>query len=317
MAAKKSSEKPAVKSVDKTDIKWVGIDEIRPYENNPRDNSESIPKVAESIKEFGFLQPIVCDKDGVILAGHTRYAASQSLGLKKVPVLYAADLTPEQAKAYRLADNKVSESSRWDDALLIPELQELESAFSFDMEEFGFDMTDFTRHQKSWKRTEKLCDLKKKIAVRSETDYWFTTFYATGKQGIPIADIKKDEANVPVFADNLCYYLEKTIGLCNLKKNSWCIVTTPRRRHKSGMHFSTEICRNAAKQIGIHFYEDAFIAENRDRINPKFTMEKEPKEANVILYDDIVSTGVTLKVTRQMLLDKGHTVLVIAGIRNQ
>lgn len=87
------------------------LDEIRPYENNPRRNDEAVQYVAESIKTFGWKQPIVIDKDGVIIVGHTRYKAAQSLGIEKVPCLIADDLTPEQVKAYRIADNKVSDFS--------------------------------------------------------------------------------------------------------------------------------------------------------------------------------------------------------------
>ena len=108
-------------------ITETDIDCIKPYEKNPRNNDKSIDKVANSIKEFGFLQPIVCDGAGVILAGHTRYAAAKKLGLRKVPVLYADGLTPEQARAYRLADNKAGEGSEWDEKLLIAELELLEA----------------------------------------------------------------------------------------------------------------------------------------------------------------------------------------------
>ena len=92
----------------------IHIPSARARMKNPRNNDKSIDKVANSIKEFGFLQPIVCDGAGVILAGHTRYAAAKKLGLGKVPVLYADGLTPEQARAYRLADNKAGEGSEWE-----------------------------------------------------------------------------------------------------------------------------------------------------------------------------------------------------------
>ena len=85
------------------------IEEIRPYENNPRVNDRAVEKVAESIAQFGFKQPIVIDKDGVIVAGHTRLMAAKLLGLTKVPTISAADLTPEQVTAYRIADNKTGE----------------------------------------------------------------------------------------------------------------------------------------------------------------------------------------------------------------
>lgn len=117
-------------------IKDVSIDAIRPYENNPRVNDEAVPLVANSIREFGFKQPIVVDADGTIIAGHTRYRAAVSLGMETVPALYADDLTPEQVNAYRLADNKVSEAAEWDMSKLD---EELDGLLDFDMEQFGFE----------------------------------------------------------------------------------------------------------------------------------------------------------------------------------
>ena len=87
------------------------LDEIKPYENNPRFNDDAVQYVANSIKEFGFKVPIVIDKDNTIVAGHTRYKASLLLGLDKVPCIVADDLNEEQIKAFRLADNKVSEKA--------------------------------------------------------------------------------------------------------------------------------------------------------------------------------------------------------------
>lgn len=115
------------------------LNEIKPYENNPRENDEAVPLVAASIKEFGFKVPIVIDSKGVIVCGHTRYAAAASLGLTGVPCVVADDLTPKQIKAFRLADNKVSERAKWDVAKLSIEFSELEG---FDMEPFGFDFDE-------------------------------------------------------------------------------------------------------------------------------------------------------------------------------
>ena len=114
------------------------IDEIKPYEKNPRKNEEAVEYVANSIKEFGFKVPIVIDKDGIIVAGHTRHKAAKKLGLAEVPCIVADDLTDEQVKAFRLADNKVSEKAEWDFALLADELLEIEG---LDMEDFGFDIS--------------------------------------------------------------------------------------------------------------------------------------------------------------------------------
>lgn len=122
-----------------TDIRTC---DLKPYENNPRLNEDAIDLVAASIEEFGFKQPIVVDKDLIIIAGHTRWKAAQKLGLETVPCIQADDLTPAQVKAYRLADNKVAEAAQWDLDALQFELEELDN-MDFDMEPFGFETETF------------------------------------------------------------------------------------------------------------------------------------------------------------------------------
>lgn len=117
------------------------IDEIIPYINNPRDNDATVDAVASSIKNFGFNQPIAIDSNNEIIAGHTRYKAAKKLGIKEVPCVIIDDLTDEEVKAYRLADNKVAELAEWDIDLLNLELGELENAnLEFNMEDFGFEI---------------------------------------------------------------------------------------------------------------------------------------------------------------------------------
>lgn len=118
-------------------VKNVSIDSIKPYENNPRDNDGGVDAVANSIKEFGWQQPIVVDKDNIIIVGHTRYKAAKKLGMDKVPVVVADSLSPEQVKAYRLADNKTGELTDWDMGLLDDELADIAD---IDMSDFGFDL---------------------------------------------------------------------------------------------------------------------------------------------------------------------------------
>lgn len=112
------------------------INDIKPYEKNPRKNDNAVKYVLESIKQFGFKVPIVIDKNGIIVAGHTRFKAAKKLNLKEVPCIIADDLTDEQIKAFRLADNKVSEKAEWDFDLLAEELDDL---FDFNMVDLGFD----------------------------------------------------------------------------------------------------------------------------------------------------------------------------------
>ena len=119
------------------DIEQRDIDSIRPYEANPRRNDKAVEAVARSIREFGFRQPIVVDEAGVIVVGHTRYKAAKRLELKRVPVHVAKDLTPEQARAYRLADNKTAERAEWDVELLPIELGQLRDD-GFDLTLIGF-----------------------------------------------------------------------------------------------------------------------------------------------------------------------------------
>jgi len=115
---------------------WKTSD-IQPYPGNPRLNDEAVAAVAASIREFGFRQPIVVDAEGVIICGHTRWKAAQHLGLEKVPVHVAKDLTPEQIKAYRIADNKTAELAEWNYELLPIELSELQ-ALNYDLGLLGF-----------------------------------------------------------------------------------------------------------------------------------------------------------------------------------
>jgi len=120
-------------------IETADINTIKPYENNPRKLKDSaIDKVAMSLKEYGFRQPIVVDKDRVIVVGHTRYRASKKLGFKEVPITIADNLTPEQINAYRIADNRTAEESEWDSELLKMEIKDLE-AKDFKLDLLGFN----------------------------------------------------------------------------------------------------------------------------------------------------------------------------------
>ena len=116
-------------------IKELSISQLHEYDNNPRNNDSAVDAVAESIREFGFKVPIVIDGDNVIVCGHTRVKAAQKLGMETVPCIIADDLTPEEIKAFRLADNKTGELAGWDFAKLEEELAALDG---FDMSAFGF-----------------------------------------------------------------------------------------------------------------------------------------------------------------------------------
>jgi len=125
------------------EIKMVPIGDIIPYENNPRENTEAVQYVVKSIEEFGWKVPIVIDAEGVIITGHTRYLAAKQLGITEIPCIVASDLSPEKARAYRLADNKVADYSIWDNKRLLEELDALDEFDVFTGFELGglFDET--------------------------------------------------------------------------------------------------------------------------------------------------------------------------------
>ena len=125
-------------------VQYIDPLELKPYENNPRVNDYAVKKVMESIKEFGFNNPILVDEDMVIIAGHTRREASILAGLEKVPYIVASHLTSEKVRAYRIADNKLAELSTWDEELLRAELWDLQEA-EFNLEVLGFTEMDLTK----------------------------------------------------------------------------------------------------------------------------------------------------------------------------
>lgn len=124
-------------TVKEQQISYRDISEIHPYEHNPRNNDAAVEPVTQSIKNFGFRVPILVDREGTIIAGHTRYKAAQLLGMERVPCILVDDLSDEQVRAYRIADNKVAEASSWDEDILRIEMETLK-ALNVDLEQTGF-----------------------------------------------------------------------------------------------------------------------------------------------------------------------------------
>ena len=124
--------------MNKLNIEYVAVEQLIPYTNNPRRNDKAVDVVAESIKEFGFKNPIIVDENNTIIAGHTRLLAAKKLGIKEVPIIKVEDLTEQQVKAFRIADNKTTEFAEWDIEMLAAELEDLEDIFT------GFDANELT-----------------------------------------------------------------------------------------------------------------------------------------------------------------------------
>ena len=207
------------------EVKMFELSDLKPYEKNPRKNDEAVKYVAESIRKFGFKVPIVIDKDNVIVAGHTRYKAAKKLGLSEVPCIVADDLTEEQIKAFRLADNKVAEKAEWDFELLSSELDEL---FDFDMTVFGFE--EETEEEEPVEVTEddyepeipeepkaKLGDIyqlgRHRLMCGSSTDFENVTQLMDGKKAKilftspPYSDMREYEGGKDLSVNNIATFI--------------------------------------------------------------------------------------------------------------
>ncbi|MGL5460781.1 MAG: ParB N-terminal domain-containing protein [Cetobacterium sp.] len=138
----------------------MNIEDLKPYNNNPRYNTKAIEEVANSIREFGFKNPIIVDSDNVIICGHTRLEASKLLGLEVVPVVVANDLSEAQVRAFRIADNKVSEHSEWDYTKIFEEIELLKSE-DYDIELTGFKESELEELLEEWGEEEEEVEKEK------------------------------------------------------------------------------------------------------------------------------------------------------------
>ena len=167
------------------EIIYKKIEELKPYKNNPRNNKEAIEYVANSIKEFGFKVPIIIDKNNEIIAGHTRLLASKELKLKEVPCIIADDLTEEQVKAFRLADNKVSEIAEWDFDLLEQELEEIQD---IDMSMFDFDLSVLDDEEE-----KEVIEDDYEVEIPEEPKAKYGDIYKLGNHRLMCGDSTKEE----------------------------------------------------------------------------------------------------------------------------
>jgi DNA modification methylase len=195
-------------------IEMRRLSEIKPYETNPRINDAAVDAVAKSIKEFGFRQPIVVDAENVIVVGHTRYKGAQKLGLEFVPVHVAADLTPEQARAYRIADNQTATLAEWNPELLSGELAALEAS-DFDMSLLGFSDDDLAKYLGPTE-TEGLCDPDDVPAPPDEAITQPGDLWILGDHRLLCADSSKPE-DVDRLLDGATIHLVNTDPPYNVK----------------------------------------------------------------------------------------------------
>ena len=298
--------------MNKQEIVYLPVSKLRPYKNNPRKiPPQAIDAVCQAITDVGFRRPLDVLKDGTIINGHTRWKAAKKLGLKEVPCIICTDLDDPKIRKWRLEDNKAGEYSSWDADKLKAEIEDLDFG---NADFFPFDFETDTEKKKRWDESKALCDLKDRTALHKAGDMYYQSLMKVGKTGQPLAEIK-NKGNTYMFADMALEFLKHSTG-GNFSEGDWCMMTTPRRRHGNGFHFATAICEIMADDLRIPFYKDAVTCTNHNRINPIFEMKKYPKEKNVILYDDILTTGCTMKATRDLLIEAGYTVLNLVSIDN-
>ena len=298
--------------MEKQEIVYMPVKELKPYKNNPRKiSAQAVDAVCQAIHDVGFRRPIDILPDGTLINGHTRLKAAKKLGMTEVPCIICSDLPDDKVRKWRLEDNKTGEYTSWDADKLASEIKDLDFG---NADFFPFDFETDTEKKKRWDESKALCDLKDKTALHKAGDLYYQSLMKVGKSGQPLAEIK-NKGNTYMFADGALEHIRHTLGE-NLANGDWCLMTTPRRRHSTGFHFATAICQLMAQDLQIPFYKDAVTCENHNRINPIFELKKTPKEHNVLLYDDILTTGMTVRATRDLLTQAGYTVFTLISIDN-
>lgn len=311
-------------------LREVKIAALIPYERNAKKHSaEQIRKIGKSIEAVGFISPCLVDKDMNVIAGHGRIMAAQEIGLEKVPCVFVEGLTEEQRRAYIIADNRLSEFSDWDMDKVTEELKDLADynigMLDFEIDgleevEIEFDQAEAPEEKKekhkAWNTRGVKCDMKLNLAARIKNGHRYVSLYAVSKEGLTLEEIKNDRKCERKMTAELVSQIRESLG-DNLAGTGWAMITTGRRRHREGYHFATEVTRNAAEQLRVPFYEGMITCGNANRLKPDLKINTEPAEKNLILFDDIITTGTTMVKTVELLQAHGYTVMTIIGIRNQ
>ena len=332
------------------ELREVEISALKPYAGNAKRHGQAqLDQLAQSISRLGFISPILIDRDFRVIAGHGRIQAAKQAGLNKVPCVFVEGLSEAERKAYTLADNRLAELSDWNMEKVTEELRDLQmGAFDFGFLGFDVDLGDMAggfdepegggweavtpatvpeaqvmpetmppeENHKPWTNRGMRCDMVPNITSREKSGKRYISLHAVTKEGKTLEEIKNDKTCERQLAEELVTFIRQSLS-GNLSECGWAIITTGRRRHRDGYHFATEICRKAAMELRIPFYEGAIECGNSDRLKPELKIVKAPKEKNLILFDDVITTGNTMVKTIELLAAAGYTVMPIIGIRNQ
>ena len=317
--------------VKEIDIKLVQNNEgqIPGLPGNPRVHLRTrVEKLAKSIKEdpeFITLRPIIVFRyngNYIAIGGNMRLKALKQLKYTKVPVIEIPQNTSvEKLKNFIVKDN--ASFGDWDTSAL-------RDWDVFSLQNWNVSTDNFftepvekkeEKSRKGWGGigkssagtfNEKKCDMISRIQWHSINPVAYLSSFSTSDEGYPLSVIKSNDDNIKIFANAACELITKTIS--NGDWNSWCIITTPKRRHAEH-NFSDLVCREVSNILQIKYHPDCVTAKNRQRINPEFMLAYPIEEPNIIVYDDIVTTGNTIKATCA-LFPKKHK-LIIIGIHNK
>lgn len=298
------------------------IDELKPDNKNFNKHTEyGMALLEKSLRQNGAGRSILVDKDDNIIAGNGIVEAAQNAGITKTRVVEVTGdelvvvkrtdlaLDSKAGREMALADNATAAVDlEWDNEVIA----EVAADFDIDVSGWGVELDDAPR--KGWgdgAKGEKCCNLILTHAFHERKWGGFVSSYTSGEEGVPLSLVKTKDY-VELFADNAIIYLDKLLGL--VSTGDYCLVSTPRRRHKE-WNFANEVCKVIAQKKGIHFVEDFCEAQDKTRVGGKpFIANKDIDKKNVIIYDDIVTTGETLRKTKELL--KGKNVVIIVGINN-
>ena len=170
--------------------------------------------------------------------------------------------------------------------------------------------------RKSWDKTvEARCDFTYKLSLTRRSDVDFISIWKKSVYGRTLTDIKGDPDMVSFFADNITPVISETLGY-HLSDGSWAVCTSPKRRHKE-KNFATLISERIAASLGIPFYEDVALCHSKQRVNAVFELNNLPKESNIIVFDDFVTTGMTLAGMKKLLSSLEKNVVFYSCINNK
>lgn len=250
----------------------------------------------------------------IAIGGNMRTEALKSLGYAEAPcVVIPSDTPASKLKRYIIKDN--SGFGEWDHTMLTDFWEKS------DLDAWCVDIPQPTEEEvkaagiSAWndrERPEKKCDLADSVALHTKGNLSFVSLFRTSEEGDTLSDIKSDFGNASRFAAAAETVIRNLVGMAVTE--GWCIVTTPKRRHRE-RNFSETVCIDISERLGVTFHPDLITCENRQRVNPTFKMEYFIPEQNIILFDDIVTTGMTLAESRRLLANRN--VVTVVGIYNR